>query len=114
MEHAGKDYKGYGGPFELARYAALPLEQARGARVRSMRGMLWITQEGDPEDHIVNAGEDFYVSRGGTTLVAALDGPATVLVTPCAPPCNDAIERWLERTALASGGNRQEASYETR
>jgi len=112
MKQASKAYKGYGRHIELGRYAALPLDEARGARVHSVRGTLWITQQGDGEDHIVRAGEDFLVNRDGTTLVAALDGPATVLVTAPAPRERGAIERWLESSSLV-GGARHGASYET-
>ena len=112
MKQASKAYKGYGQHIELGRYAALPLDEARGTRVRSVRGTLWITQQGDSEDHIVRAGEDFLVSRDGTTLVSALDGPATVLVTTPAPRERGVLERWLERSALV-GGSRHGASYET-
>jgi len=113
MNHANQAFKSYGRPLVLGRYAALPLVRARGARVRSVRGMLWITQEGDATDHIVNAGEDFVVSRDGVTLVAALDGPSTVVITPPAPRDGGVLERWLQRSALA-GCARQGDVYGTR
>lgn len=113
MEHTGKAFKGYGWPFELGRHAALPLTEARGARVYSLRGTLWITQEGDREDHIVSAGEDFTVNRDGVTLVTVLQGPSTLLVTRPAPRDDGVLERWLERSALA-GCRQQGDPYGTR
>ena len=95
MEHASKAFKCYGRPLELGCFAALPLAQARGARVRSLRGTLWITQEGDCEDYLVRAGESFTVERDGVTLVSAADGPGTVLVTQPAPPHDGVLARWL-------------------
>jgi len=101
MLETGKVFKDYGRSIELGRYGALPLTDARGARVRSLRGTLWITQEGDGEDHIVNAGDDFTVSRNGVTLVAAVDGPGAFVVAPPVPRAGGLIERWLARTTLA-------------
>ena len=95
MEHAIKVFKCYGQPLELGRYAALPLAQARGARVRSLRGTLWITQEGDREDHLVRAGESFTVERNGVTLVSAPQSPGMVLVNPPAPQHAGVLARWL-------------------
>ncbi len=100
MEHANSAFKSYGKPFELGRYEALPLTDARGARVRSLRGTLWITQEGDSADHLVGAGEDFTVNRDGVTLVTVVEGPGTLVVTRPVPRYDGMLERWLQRTAL--------------
>jgi len=100
MEHANSAFKGYGRPFKLGRYGALPLTDARGTRVCSLRGTLWITQEGDSEDHIVGSGEDFTVNRDGVTLVTAVEGPGTLMVTRPVPRNDGMLERWLQRTAL--------------
>jgi hypothetical protein len=81
MEHALKTFKCFDRPLELGRYAALPLAQARGAFVRSLRGTLWVTQDGDSEDHFVRAGESFTIERDGVTLVSTLQYAGTVLVT---------------------------------
>ncbi|MEN6466102.1 MAG: DUF2917 domain-containing protein [Syntrophaceae bacterium] len=35
-------------------------------------GVLWLTQQGDPADHLIRAGEDFAVSRRGLVLISAL------------------------------------------
>lgn len=98
MEHAIKAFKCYGRPLELGRHAALPLAQARGARVRSLRGTLWITQEGDREDYVVRAGDSFTVARNGVTLVSAPQGPGTVLVTQSAPQHDGVLARWLAQS----------------
>ena len=95
MEHLLTAFKGYDQPLDLGRYATLPLAQARGARVRCLRGTLWITQEGDREDYFVRAGESFTIERDGVTLVSAPHGRGTVLVMPPAPKRESAIGRWL-------------------
>lgn len=51
----------------------MPLEKsAPGKRVRCLGGTLWVTQEGDPEDHILSVGEVFTVSRAGRVVVEGL------------------------------------------
>ena len=36
------------------------------------RGMLWITQANDPEDHVIKAGEAFLITKKGTVLIKSL------------------------------------------
>jgi hypothetical protein len=44
----------------------------RGTRLESVRGGLWVTQSGDPEDHWVQPGQTFVVSRRGKVVVTGL------------------------------------------
>ena len=45
----------------------------RGDVIRCLYGTLWITQEGDLKDYILDAGQEFWVTRSGTVIVQALD-----------------------------------------
>jgi hypothetical protein len=62
----------------------LTLDDARGVRIRSRAGTVWITQEGSARDDIVGPGDAIVVARNGRTVVQALqsarisiaDGPA--------------------------------------
>ncbi len=45
----------------------------RGDVIRCSHGSLWITQEGDLRDYIVEAGKNFWVTRPGTVVVQALE-----------------------------------------
>ena len=64
---------------ELGQGEVVTLIDAEGARILSQRGQVWITQEGDREDHIVAAGETLVVLRPGRTIVQALE-PARVAI----------------------------------
>jgi len=44
----------------------------RGPAVTCLEGAVWITQAGDPRDHILVAGERFAVNRRGAVLVEAV------------------------------------------
>jgi hypothetical protein len=69
-------------PIHLQARELLPIEDGAGLEVKSLRGDLWITQSGDPEDNIIRAGESFVLDRPGLTLVTALLGPALLVVQP--------------------------------
>ena len=45
----------------------------RGDVIRCLNGTLWITQEGDLKDNIVDAGKSFWVTRRGSVVVQALE-----------------------------------------
>jgi hypothetical protein len=45
-------------------------------------GSVWVTQEGDPRDIIVSAGESFALERKGPTLVQALEQSAVSFARP--------------------------------
>jgi hypothetical protein len=62
----------------------LTFDDARGTRIASTMGIVWVTEEGDVKDHIVGPGDAIVLRRGGRALVQALqaasisigDGPA--------------------------------------
>jgi hypothetical protein len=45
----------------------------RGDVISCMSGTLWVTQEGDLKDYIVESGRNFWVTKPGTVVVQALD-----------------------------------------
>jgi hypothetical protein len=65
--------------FELQEGEVVTLVDAEGTRILPQRGQVWITQEGDREDHIVSAGETLVVLRPGRTIVQALE-PTSVAI----------------------------------
>jgi hypothetical protein len=44
----------------------------RGDAILVTQGVLWVTQEGDPQDYIVKEGERFVANRHGSVVVEAL------------------------------------------
>ena len=50
----------------------LSLDDARGLRIRGKAGTVWITEEGDLDDHIVGPGEIRVIAHDGRTVVQAL------------------------------------------
>ncbi len=44
----------------------------RGDVISCSHGSLWVTQEGDLKDYVVEAGKDFWVTRPGMVVVQAL------------------------------------------
>lgn len=66
------DYKAQPKLFELAPHQAVSITAHRGTEVRVLQGELWITQEGDGQDHIVPAGTRFCSGHNGVIVVSTL------------------------------------------
>jgi hypothetical protein len=45
----------------------------RGLRIRCTGAALWITQDGDPADYCLDAGEQFTVTRPGLIVLQGLE-----------------------------------------
>ena len=61
----------------LFRDELIRLEGDVAGRVISCRkGILWLTQTGNPGDHLIRAGEAFFIERGGVVLISALEESA--------------------------------------
>jgi hypothetical protein len=43
-----------------------------GLELRVRRGTVWVTQEGDPEDHVLEAGGAFVTTRPGRVAIQSL------------------------------------------
>lgn len=72
-------------PREMALHLAtreiLNIHDGTGLLVKSLQGVLWITQEDDSDDIVVADGESFILDRPGLTLVSAPVGPADIVIT---------------------------------
>ena len=44
-----------------------------GEMISCLSGSLWITQEGDLRDYVLEPGQEFWVTRAGTVIVQALE-----------------------------------------
>jgi hypothetical protein len=58
--------------FRLETGQVLSLDDAWGTRIRARVGTVWVTEEGDVDDHIVGPGDARVVAHGGRTVVQAL------------------------------------------
>ena len=51
----------------------LTLDDAEGVHILPRGARVWITEEGDCSDFVVNPGEEFVVAHAGRTVVQAID-----------------------------------------
>ena len=58
------------------------LAGAAGTVVESRRGLVWITQDGDLDDRVLEAGQSWTVPGSTDVVVSALRGEATVTLRP--------------------------------
>jgi Protein of unknown function (DUF2917) len=69
-------------PLHLASREILNIHNGAGLLVRSIQGVLWITQQDDSDDIVIEDGESFVLDRPGLALVSAIEGPADIVITP--------------------------------
>lgn len=77
----------------MARGELLRLREAAGQLIRLDAGRLWITQEDEGVDYVVEPGETFRVRAGGVTLVSALRESALQVSSPAQPVATGTLLR---------------------
>jgi len=81
---------------QLAKNELLTIDVKRnGLRVRCRSGRLWVTQAGDSRDHLLGAGQEVLLLRGGRVVIHALEESL------CAP---EVPGRRTPRVQLAGAG----------
>jgi len=66
----------------LARGSTLRVECPLGTEVACLDGCLWITHDGEPQDHIVEPGMPYTATKASTMLVHALGDARCLIVQP--------------------------------
>jgi Protein of unknown function (DUF2917) len=56
----------------LSEGGIVQLRNGAGLRIAVARGQIWITQEGDPRDVVLESGQSVRIERNGLTLIEAL------------------------------------------
>lgn len=89
---------------QLAQGSLLTLRKAQGRGVAVFSGRLWITQEGDLRDFIVEAGDSVRFDRPGPVVIEALADTRLLLLDPIA---TSAPMPWPSAAALHRDARRQ-------
>lgn len=74
-ESTTQERPGQGEPFEmvLEKLSVHHLDgDARGTEITCLQGILWVTQQDDGNDYILNSGDSLVVSRRGRVVVEAI------------------------------------------
>lgn len=58
--------------FSLQRRQILVFHDAAGFALRVLSGILWVTQDRDSSDAVVEPGQTFVIARQGKTVISAL------------------------------------------
>jgi len=69
----------------LARGGIRRIRRGLGRRVECVSGSLWVTQDGDPRDVVLEVGEAFTLDASGDALISALDDSRYLLLEACRP-----------------------------
>jgi len=82
----------------------LRLENAYGRRITVLDGHVWVTQDGDPRDIVLGAGEDFAFDQPVPVIVSSLDGDAWIVRQDGVDIGRPGL-RWIERIKAALSGH---------
>jgi len=66
----------------LKRNGTLRIEKAAGIVVEVSKGEVWLTQERDPRDHFLRAGDWLRIDRPDTVVISATSDDAWIAVSP--------------------------------
>jgi Protein of unknown function (DUF2917) len=77
----------------LAKGALLRLHDGQGHGLAVFEGHVWVTQDDDRRDHLVQRGESFVFDRPGLAIVHALDDSRVLLFDTAAPAIAGAAHR---------------------
>lgn len=78
----------------LARGELMRLEGAQGTRILSQGGRVWITQDGDPRDVVLEPGEAFDLDRPTLAIVQAIEAATIAIAEP-----RRSRPSWFDRAA---------------
>ena len=81
----------------LGRGELLNLDGAEGARIVADRGTLWITQDGDLRDIVLQDGESFELDRATPAIVQAFERSTVTIAVPTHRPPLRNLADWLRR-----------------
>ena len=70
---------------DLSRGQMLRIEDGQGSLVLCLNGTLWLTQEGDQRDIVLEAGEEALIEHDGLSILNALSDARFVLTREHAP-----------------------------
>ncbi len=70
------------GAMPLLRHEQLRIEDGRDLLIHAWQGSLWITQEGDRRDIVLQAGQSFRLDRNGIALVECWEDAVVALTSP--------------------------------
>jgi hypothetical protein len=67
-------------PIDIDRDRFVHLRSRGRERIRVTCGRVWLTVEGDLDDHVLARGQSLQLPRGARVLLQALDAPAQLVV----------------------------------
>ena len=93
-------------PICLPKGQAALLDDARGARVHCRGGSVWVTQEGDRRDVVLEPGDSILIERDGMAVVSALRDASVDVQAARAGAPRALLAGWRKMLAGSAGAAR--------
>jgi uncharacterized protein YjiS (DUF1127 family) len=93
------------GILQIVRGKPLRLQDAAGRHLSVIDGTVWVTQQADPRDPVIAAGETFRFDRDGLALVTPLGGPAQVVLEGEQPDASRGVLARMRQPLVAAAGS---------
>ena len=72
-------------PLRIKRGGTLRIDDCAGTVVEVAKGEVWLTQEHDPRDYFLRAGDWLRIDRAVTVVISAIGDDAWIALTELAP-----------------------------
>lgn len=87
----------------LAKGQLISLKGAEGVRIAARRGIVWITQDGDLRDVVLQQGESFVIERDTPAIVQAFEPALIDIADPARAVRRSGGADWMRKLRGAVG-----------
>ena len=81
----------------LQHAGVIRLTDARGTQISCLSGGVWITQQDDPRDIVLEAGQLFTLDRDGLAIIYGIAGPSEIVMEEPGTAGVDALSDLADR-----------------
>jgi hypothetical protein len=82
---------------ELEYRGVVPIEGPVGTSIECLRGRIWITEPGEPDDIVLEVGQSFTISRGGVVVMQGLSQGSVGIRAPTVRESGSWLATWIEQ-----------------
>ena len=89
-------------PFDLPRRAMRTFDDGAGLAFTCLAGSVWVTVDGDPDDHVLEAGETFGNADHARVIVYAFEDSRVAVAPAIEAPAPSMLTRYSRNSTMAT------------